>query len=442
VVHQVEDRTPGPRLEAGALAGLVMGGSADPYERPQPRSPAPAPDPLERWREAVAQAERGGDAVELVQRRAELAAAAALVAQDKPPTHHLTKITEAGKAAALAYLRGDTPPDEPRRGPESGDPQAGGATGRATPERPAVAAFRAELEREQQRRDAERQAKRQQLTAEIVAAQVERAKLVAERAEKRRFADSTPEIARLDISAEQDADKAARRRLADEQSRGWLVRLLRGSARREAEREATEAGAALDAATERQRQAEVRDREAAILERRLTRIKVDSLAGHIAAIDRQLPDLRAALADLDAPPKPAAPEAVAPVQVQDRTQPEPRRPAPAPETPKPARGPLEHFERQLNAAKRGGDPGEIGSAIDELIAARRLLERGDDPANDNRLWAELQDVWRERAAGALPSREEALAEMERPQTPTDAHRAPKQRSRGPRPRGPRGAEID
>ena len=128
------------------------------------RTPEAAPDPLERWREAVAQAERGGDKVELVLRRAELAAAAALVAQDKPPTHHLDKIREAGKAAALAYLRGDSAPAEPRRGPESGDRQAGGATGRVTPERPAVdavAAFRAELEREQQRRDAERQAERE-----------------------------------------------------------------------------------------------------------------------------------------------------------------------------------------------------------------------------------------------------------------------------------------
>jgi hypothetical protein len=373
----------------------------------------------------VAQAERGGDKVELVQRRAELAAAAALVVQGEPPTHHLTKITKAGKAAALAYLRGDTPPDEPRRGPESDARQAGGAAGRATPERPAVdavAAFRAELEREQQRRDAERQAKRQQLAAEIEAARAERAKLVAEHAEKRRFADSTPEIERLDISAEQEADKAARRRLADEQSRGWLARLFRGSARREAEQAATEAGAALDAATERQRQAADRDRDAAVLARRLARIEVNSLAGHIAAIDRQLPDLRAALADLDADPKPAAPEAVAPVQVQERT-------------PEAAPDPLEHYERQLNAAKRGGDSGEIGSALDELIAARRLLARGGGAMNDDRLWAELQDVWRERAAGALPSREEALAEMERPETPTDAHRAPKQRSRGPRRRG-------
>jgi hypothetical protein len=406
-------------------------------------APKPAPDPLDRYRDWVREAERGGDAVELVQRRAELAAAAALVAQGEPPAHHSGAIRGAGTAAALAYLRGEAPHAEPRRAAESGDPQAGGATGRATPERPAVgaaAAFRAELEREQQRRDAERQAKRRQLTAEIVAAQVERAKLVAERAEKRRFADSPPEIARLDISAEQEADKAARRRLADEQARGWLARLFRGSARRDAEREAEQARAALDAATERQRQAAERDRETAMLERRLTRIEVDSLAGHIAAIDRQLPDLRAALAALDADPKPAAPEAVAPVQVQERT-PEPRRPAAAPEAPKPTPGPLERFERQLRLAKRDGDPGEIGSALDELIAARRLIERGGDPENDDKLWAELQDVWRERAAGALPSREEALAELERPpETPTERHRAPKQRSRGPR--GPRGAEYD
>ena len=166
------------------------------------RTPEAAPDPLERWREAVAQAERGGDKVELVLRRAELAAAAALVAQDKPPTHHLDKIREAGKAAALAYLRGDSAPAEPRRGPESGDRQAGGATGRVTPERPAVdavAAFRAELEREQQRRDAERQAEREwqaeiERRAKLAAAPEQRERQRLERMSSRELA---AEIAKL-----------------------------------------------------------------------------------------------------------------------------------------------------------------------------------------------------------------------------------------------------
>lgn len=144
------------------------------------RSPAPAPDPLERWREAVALAERGGDAVELVQRRAELAAAAALVAQGEPPAHHLDKIWQAGAKAGLAYLQAELAPAEPRRGPESGDPQAGGATGRATPERPAVdavAAYRAEIEWQ-----AERQAERE-WQAEIE----RRAKLAAADAERQRL---------------------------------------------------------------------------------------------------------------------------------------------------------------------------------------------------------------------------------------------------------------
>jgi hypothetical protein len=173
-----------------------------PKPAPAPAAPKPTPDPLERWREAVAQAERGGDVVELVQRRAELAAAAALVAQDKPPTHHLGKISEAGKAAALAYLRGESAPAEPRRGPESGDRQAGGATGRATPEPPAVdarAAFRAELEREQQRRDAERQAEREwqaeiERRAKLAAAPEQRERQRLERMSSRELA---AEIAKL-----------------------------------------------------------------------------------------------------------------------------------------------------------------------------------------------------------------------------------------------------
>jgi hypothetical protein len=179
-VHQVEDRTPDPRLEAGAFAARIRAPGADPYDRPEPRRPAPAPDPLDRYRERAREAERGGDAVELVQRRAELAAAAALVAQGEPPAHHLDKIWRAGAKAGLAYLQAELAPAEPRRGPESGDRQVGGATGRATPERPAVdamAAFRAEIERR-----AEREAERE-WQAEIE----RRAKLAATDAERQRL---------------------------------------------------------------------------------------------------------------------------------------------------------------------------------------------------------------------------------------------------------------
>jgi hypothetical protein len=261
-VRQVEDRTPEaapdplerwrqrPRRTPEEMAAAIAAAEAAhaarraeierelgpaPKPAPAPAAPKPAPDPLERWREAVAQAERGGDAVELVQRRAELAAAAALVAQDKPPTHHLDKIREAGKAAAIAYLRGDSAPAEPRRGPESGDRQAGGATGRATPEPPAVdarAAFRAELEREQQRRDAERQAEREwqaeiERRAKLAAAPEQRERQRLERMSSRelgieigrlrplparRLAEDDAAVIRADDAASALED---RRRLAD-----------------------------------------------------------------------------------------------------------------------------------------------------------------------------------------------------------------------------------
>ena len=164
------------------------------------RRPAPAPDPLERWREAVALAERGGDAVELVQRRAELAAAAALVAQGEPPAHHLDKIWQAGAKAGLAYLQAELAPAEPRRGPESGDPQAGGAKGRPTPERPAVSvaeAFRLEIgreiERQREARDAEREAREQAerlaaIERESAAAQAKRERERLERMSSRELA--------------------------------------------------------------------------------------------------------------------------------------------------------------------------------------------------------------------------------------------------------------
>lgn len=235
-VRQVEDRTPGPGgaglLVAGGFAAARAAVVADPYDRPAP------PDPLERWREAVALAERGGDAVELVQRRAELAAAAALVAQGEPPAHHLDKIWQAGAKAGLAYLQAELAPAEPRRGPESGDPQAGGATGRATPERPAVSvaeAFRLEIgreiERQREARDAEREAREQAerlaaIERESAAAQAKRERERLERMSSRelaieigrlrplparRLAEDDPAVIRADDAARALED---RRRLA------------------------------------------------------------------------------------------------------------------------------------------------------------------------------------------------------------------------------------
>lgn len=185
------------------------------------RRPAPAPDPLERWREAVALAERGGDAVELVQRRAELAAAAALVAQGEPPAHHLDKIWQAGAKAGLAYLQAELAPAEPRRGPESGDPQAGGATGRATPERPAVdavAAYRAEIEWQAERlaaierESAAAQAKRERerlerMSSRELAIEIGRLRPLP----ARRLAEDDPAVIRADDAA---SALEERRRLA------------------------------------------------------------------------------------------------------------------------------------------------------------------------------------------------------------------------------------